>query len=65
MKNLTYESYLADPQSVQERIQREARRSRAQALNRALFEPLAAFCGRLLAVRGIRLRLDPRQAVAQ
>ena len=62
MKNLTYESYLADPQSARQQIEREARRMRAQALKSALFEPLAAFCGRLLAIRGVRLRLDPRQA---
>jgi hypothetical protein len=65
MRNLTYETYLANPQAVQERIELEARRMRAQALQSAVFEPLAAFCGRLLAIRGIRLRLDPRQAVTQ
>jgi hypothetical protein len=60
MKNLSYETYLADPQSVREQIERAARRMRAEALKRTLFEPLAAFCGRLLAVRGVRLLLDPR-----
>ena len=64
MKNLTYEAYLADPQAVQGQIELEARRMRTQALKSAVFEPLAAFCGWLLAIRGLRLRLDPRQAVA-
>ena len=61
MRNLTYETYLADPQGMQEQILGEARRMRAEALSRALFEPLAAFCGRVLAIRGVKLRLDPRQ----
>jgi len=65
MKNLTYETWLADPQRVQEQIELEARRVRAQALKRTFFDPLAAFCGRLLAIRGVRLRLDPRQPLAQ
>jgi hypothetical protein len=65
MKNLTYETYLADPQRAQEQILDEARRMRARALKRAFFEPLAAFCGRLLAIRGVKLLLDPRQPVAQ
>jgi hypothetical protein len=65
MKKLTYETYLADPQRVQEQILDEARRMRAEALQRAFFKPLAAFCGSLLAIRGVRLRLDPRQPLAQ
>ena len=65
MKNLTYEIYLADPQRVQEQILDAARRMRAEALKRTLFDPLAAFCARLLAIRGVRLRLDPRQPLAQ
>ena len=65
MKNLTYETYLADPQRVQEQILAEARRMRAVALKRTVFAPLAAFCGRLLAIRGVKLQLDPRQPLAQ
>ena len=65
MKKLTYQAYLADPRGVQDQIEFEARRMRAAALKRSLFDPLAAFCGRLLAIRGARLLLDPRQAVAQ
>ena len=65
MKKLTYDTYLADPQRVQEQILDEARRMRAEALKRTLFDPLAAFCGRLLAIRGVKLLLDPRQPVAQ
>jgi len=65
MKKLTYEAYLADPQSVHERIEHQARRMRAEALKRAFFDPLAAFCGRLLAIRGVTLLLDPRQPAPQ
>ena len=65
MKNLTYQAYLADPQGVQDRIEFRARQMRAEALKRTFFRPFAAFCGRLLAIRGIRLRLDPRQPLAQ
>ena len=65
MKNLTYETYLADPQRVQEQILGEARRLRAETLKRTFFQPFASFCGRLLAIRGVRLRLDPRQPLAQ
>jgi hypothetical protein len=65
MKKLTYETYLADPQRVQEQILDEARRMRAEALKRSFFDPFAAFCGRLLAIRGVKLLLDPRQPVAQ
>lgn len=65
MKNLTYETYFADPQLAQEQIELEARRMRAEALKRTFFDPLAAFCGRLLAIRGVKLMLDPRRPVAQ
>ena len=65
MKNLTYQAYLADPQLAQEQIELEARRMRAEALKRSFFDPLAAFCARLLAIRGVKLMLDPRQAAAQ
>ena len=62
MKNLTYQDYLADPAAALERIQREAQRARTEAVSRYLFEPLARFCGRLLAIRGAKLYLDPRAA---
>jgi hypothetical protein len=65
MKNLTSQEYFADPQLAQERIELVARRMRAEALKRAFFDPLAAFCARLLAIRGVKLLLDPRQAAAQ
>ncbi len=61
MKNLSYQTYLANPQLVTEQIELEARRMRARELKRVLFEPLAAFCARLLAIRGVKLLLDPRQ----
>jgi len=57
----TYQQYLADPQRFQEQVELAARRMRAEALRRAFFE-LADFCGRLLAVRGVKLLLDPRPA---
>jgi hypothetical protein len=65
MKKLTYETYLADPLRVREQILDEARRMRAETLKRTIFDPFAAFCGRLLAIRGVRLWLDPRQPLAQ
>ena len=37
MKNLTYETYLADPQAAQEQIELEARRMRTQARARTAF----------------------------
>jgi len=64
MKKLTYPAYLADPQLVREQIELEARRLRARELKRLFFDPLAAFCARLLAVRGFRPLLDPRQSAA-
>jgi len=60
MKNLTYADYLADPEATLERIQREARRARVEAIGQYLLEPLARLCGRLLAIRGVKLYLDPR-----
>ena len=47
MENLTYEIYLADPR-VRERIEREARRARAEAMSRYLVAPLAKLIGRTL-----------------
>jgi hypothetical protein len=47
MKKLTYETYLADPQRVQEQILDEARRMRAEALKRSSSTrspPSAAAC---------------------
>lgn len=61
MKTITYETYLADS-SVREAIEREARRAQAIAVQEYLIEPLVRFCGRLTAVRGVRLQLDPRPA---
>jgi hypothetical protein len=63
MKNIAYETYLADP-AVREGIEHAARRAQAIALHRYLIAPLVRFCGRLTAVRGVRLQLDPR-VVAQ
>jgi hypothetical protein len=65
MKKLTYETFLADPRAVQDQIEFEARRMRSAALKAMFFDPLAAFCGRLLAIRGARLLIDPRRPVAQ
>lgn len=62
MENLTYEDYLANPAAVLERIQREAQRARTEAINDYMLVPLARLCGRLLAIRGVKLRLDPRAA---
>lgn len=39
MKNLTYEIYLANP-AVQEQIEREARRARAEAMHQYIVTPL-------------------------
>jgi hypothetical protein len=60
MKNPTYETYLADPSAAHAQIQRAASRARAEAVHRHVLAPLARFCGRLTAIRGVRLRLDPR-----
>ena len=62
MKNVTYETYLAEP-AVREQIAAAARRAQAFAMHRYLLQPLVRFCGRLIAVRGFRLRLDPRVVV--
>ena len=59
MKTLTYEDYLADPLAVLGRIQLQAQHARALAIHRYIVAPAARACGRLLAIRGIRLRLDP------
>jgi hypothetical protein len=63
MKTITYETYLADA-AVREGIVRAARRAQATAVYEYLMKPLVLFCGRLSAVRGVRLQLDPR-VVAQ
>jgi hypothetical protein len=47
-----------------QRVRREANRQRALAVRTQLLMPLARFCGRLLAIRGVKLRLDPRATVA-
>ena len=65
MKKLTYETYFADPQAIQQSVELEARRMRSREMQRLVFDPLFAFCARLLAVRGVKLLLDPRQAAAQ
>jgi hypothetical protein len=62
MEKLTYNDYLADPMAAQARIQRAASRSRAEAVGGYVFVPLARFCARLVAVRGVKLWLDPRVA---
>lgn len=61
MKTLTYETYVTDP-AVREAVLRAALRARSEALSLHLVLPLARFCGRLLAIRGVRMRLDPRAA---
>jgi hypothetical protein len=62
MENITYEDYLANPSEVLAQIQREASRARALAVHQYILMPLAQFCGRLLAIRGAKLYLDPRAA---
>jgi hypothetical protein len=62
MKNLTYETYLTDPAAVVAQVRRDARRARALAVHRYLIWPLARFCAMLLAIRGVKLQLDPRAA---
>lgn len=62
MKNLTYEDFLNDPEEVMHRVRSEANRGRAQAMHNHLLMPLARFCGRLLAIPGVKARLDPRVA---
>lgn len=61
MKNVTYETYLADS-AVREAIEREARRAQAIAVHQYLIQPLVRFCGSLTAARGVRMQLDPRTA---
>jgi hypothetical protein len=65
MKKLSYEDYLADPAAALGRIQRAAQRTRVEAVTEHLFVPLAQLCGRLLAIRGVKLRLDPRVSAAR
>jgi hypothetical protein len=65
MKKLTYQDYLADPLAVTAQVRQEAQRARAQAVQRHFLAPLARLCGRLLAIRGVRLHLDPRPLVRQ
>ena len=60
MKTPTYETFLEDPAAVMTHVRREASRARNLALDSYLLKPLANFCGRLLAIRGVKLRLDPR-----
>ena len=62
MENPTYEDFVNDPEAVMDEVRRKARRARALAVRRYLLKPLARFCGNLLAVRGIKLYLDPRSA---
>jgi len=63
MENLTYQTYLTDP-AARTRIADAARSARAAAGYRYLVLPLVQFCGRLVAVRGVRLHLDPRETAA-
>jgi hypothetical protein len=65
MKTPTYEDYLADPAAVRAELHRAATRARDEAIYRHAIVPFARFCGRLLAVRGIRMQLDPRPLVAR
>jgi hypothetical protein len=65
MKTPTYEDYLANPAAVRAELHRAATRARTQALYQQVIVPLARLCGRLVAVRGMRMQLDPRQAVAR
>jgi hypothetical protein len=60
MKNLTYLAYLADPSAAHAQVQRAASRARAEAVYRHVLAPLTRFCGRLTAIRGMRLQVDPR-----
>jgi len=46
MENLTYEIYLADP-AVRERIEREARQARAQAIQQYIVTPLVKMFSRM------------------
>ena len=65
MKTPTYEEYLADPSAVIAQVQLEAQHERARAVHRYLIEPLARACGKLLAIRGVKVYLDPRPMVSQ
>jgi hypothetical protein len=51
------------PDVVMDQVHRKARRARVEAINVHLFVPLARLCGRLLAIRGVKLYLDPRVSV--
>jgi hypothetical protein len=62
MNTPTYADYLADPAAVRADLQRAASRARAIAMYQHGLMPLARFCGRLIAVRGLRMQLDPRLA---
>jgi hypothetical protein len=59
MKKLTYETYLTDPSAVAAQVRLDASRARALAVHRYVLMPLARFCGELLAIRGVKLHLDP------
>jgi hypothetical protein len=65
MKTPTYEDYLANPAAVRAQVERAANRARAEAVYIHALVPFARFCGRLTAVRGIRVQLDPRPALAR
>ena len=65
MKTPTYEDYLADPSAMAQQVRLEAQRARALAAHRYILEPLARACGRLLAIRGVKLYLDPRPMVSR
>lgn len=65
MKTPTYEDYLADPSAVTHEVRLEAQRARALAVQRYILAPITRLCGELLAIRGVKIYLDPRRMVSQ
>jgi hypothetical protein len=60
VKNLTYDTFLRNPDAALQQVRAEAARERALAVQRYLIAPALRLCGRLLAIRGPRFQLDPR-----
>lgn len=48
MKTPTYQDYLANPSAVLERVERQARRERAEAVHDFIVAPLMRLCKRAL-----------------
>jgi len=65
MKTPTYQDYLVNPEAVRAQVQRAASHARSHAVYHYAIAPLVRFCGSVIAVRGIRMQLDPRSELAR